>query len=244
MRARLFSRDDLRNEQRCGMQRLLEAHFCNVSPERFERDLAEKNWVILLEQDDGALAGFTTLLVYADCVRGEAATIVYSGDTIVAREGWGSSALSRSWITCVNHLAQLRGGGRVYWLLISSGFRTYRFLPVFWKEFYPRWDRPTPLDIQTTMDRLALARFGAEYHPALGVVRFSAPQPLRTELQAIPPGRMDDPHIAFFARRNPGFVDGDELVCLTELSEENLTPCGRRMVEAGQRLRGKEILLP
>jgi len=41
---------------------------------------------------------------------------------------------------------------------------------------------------------------------------------------------MDDPHVAFFVRRNPGHARGDELACLCELNESNLTRAGRRMV--------------
>ncbi|MDJ0694121.1 hypothetical protein [Mastigocoleus sp. MO_188.B34] len=40
---------------------------------------------------------------------------------------------------------------------------------------------------------------------------------------------MTDPHIEFFDRMNPGHLNGDELVCLTEISETNLTPAGKRM---------------
>ena len=49
--------------------------------------------------------------------------------------------------------------------------------------------------------------------------------------QSVPdPGeRMTDPHVKFFATRNPGHAHGDELVCLTELSSANLTAAGRRM---------------
>jgi hypothetical protein len=41
---------------------------------------------------------------------------------------------------------------------------------------------------------------------------------------------MDDPHVACFAARNPGHARGDELACLCELTESNLTRAGRRMV--------------
>jgi hypothetical protein len=61
-------------------------------------------------------------------------------------------------------------------------------------------------------------------------VRFAVPQVLRAELQQIPDGRGDDPHIRFFLQRNPGHGHGDELVCLCELSHDNLTAAGRRMV--------------
>ena len=45
---------------------------------------------------------------------------------------------------------------------------------------------------------------------------------------------MPDPHIAFFLDRNPGFVRGDELVCLTRIDDRNLTPAGRRMARPAQ----------
>ena len=61
-------------------------------------------------------------------------------------------------------------------------------------------------------------------------MRFERPQILRPHLAGIPPQRMDDPHVAFFVRRNPGHIRGDELACLCELSEDNLTRAGRRMV--------------
>ncbi len=49
--------------------------------------------------------------------------------------------------------------------------------------------------------------------------------------------RLGDPHVEFFVRANPGHADGDELVCLTELTPTNLTPAGRRMV--GREIAGR-----
>ena len=69
------------------------------------------------------------------------------------------------------------------------------------------------------------------------MVRFPEPQRLRGDLAGIPPGRRKSPHVDYFARRNPGHADGDELVCLTELSDDNLTPAGRRMVARGEVVR-------
>ena len=122
------------------------------------------------------------------------------------------------------------GDRRTIWLLLTSGFRTYRFLPVFWREFFPRFDAATPEFIQRLLDQLAQQRFGTQFCRGAGVVRFVSPQRLRDGLQDIPGGRERDPHIAFFLSRNPGHVSGDELVCLTELCAENLTAAGRRMM--------------
>jgi hypothetical protein len=210
------------------MFQLLTRHFDGVTPEQFNRDLAEKNWAVLLRRE-GRLTGFTTLLVYETAFEGEPVSVVYSGDTIVAPEAWGSTALARGWITAVNQLRDRYPRGKYYWLLLTSGFRTYRFLPVFWREFFPRHDALTPDAIRRLRDQLAGERFGTQYFPQSGLVRFTQPQKLRGELKAVPAGRTADPHTAFFLARNPGHVQGDELVCLTELGPDNLTAAGRRM---------------
>jgi len=121
--------------------------------------------------------------------------------------------------------------GKYYWLLLTSGFRTYRFLPVFWREFYPRFDAPTPPDRKLLLDFLAKGRFGPEYDSESGIVRFSQPQQLRDRANVIPT-KAADSHIDFFLKRNPGYISGDELASLTELSDDNLTPAGRRMIRA------------
>jgi hypothetical protein len=53
---------------------------------------------------------------------------------------------------------------------------------------------------------------------------------LRERLVGVPDGRHTDPHVRFFLERNPGHVAGDELVTVTSLASDNLTPAGRRML--------------
>jgi hypothetical protein len=82
------------------------------------------------------------------------------------------------------------------------------------------------------VDQLAAERFGSQYNPCDGIVRFKRSQRLRGELNRVPAGRVADPHVAFFMRQNAGCAQGDELVCLTELKPENLTSAGRRMANS------------
>jgi len=209
---------------------LLAQHFEGVTPTQFERDLSEKNWVILLHRSGGRLVGFSTLLAYETSFEGQPVSVIYSGDTIVSPEAWGSTALARGWIGCVRQLRQSCPRGRFYWLLLTSGFRTYRFLPVFWREFHPRFDALMPPESRKLRDHLAAERFGPSYAPGSGIVQFVHPQKLRGALCTVPEGRTNDPHVTFFVSHNPGHTHGDELVCLTELSDDNLTRAGRRMV--------------
>jgi hypothetical protein len=229
--ARLVRREELSPGELEKMYSLLDTFFRGVSRERFHRDIAEKNWVLLLERAE-RIVGFSTILVYETRLENRPCSVVYSGDTIVAPEAWNSSALPRAWIESVARLRGFYPRGPYLWLLIASGFRTYRFLPLFWREFFPRFDQETAPHWKRGMDQLAGERFGSRYDPAAGTVRFECPQRLREAHAGIPPGRLSDPHVAFFATRNPGHGAGDELVCLTELSPRNLTAAGRRAAAA------------
>ena len=225
----LIPRVALSAAQRDEMFALLSEHFDGVTREQFERDLAEKNWVVEIRRER-RLVGFSTLLVCEADFEGGTITAIYSGDTIVAPEAWGTSALPRTWIAAVNGLRAAHPERPCYWLLLTSGFRTYRFLPVFWREFFPRYDRAMPERERRLLDGLARAQYGSWYDAETGLVRFPRPQRLRGELSIVPAGRASDPHIAFFLARNAGHVRGDELVCITEISDANLTSAGRRMV--------------
>ncbi len=233
MNGRLIPQSQLDPALQQQMFELLHTHFAGVDWCQFTADLSQKNWVILIEDCNGRLVGFSTLLLLYDQEAGQPVTVVYSGDTIMDPSAWRSAALSRTWITSVMWLNSQYGRGRLYWLLITSGYRTYRFLPLFWKRFHPRHDQGAVAGLAPLADRLASRLFPTRYDPASRIVRFERPQILRKHLQGIPDSKKDDPHVAFFAKANPGFIQGDELVCLTELSEDNLTPAGWRMVHAG-----------
>jgi hypothetical protein len=225
---RLLPRSELTAATKAEMFGLLGQHFDGVTPEQFARDLAEKNLALLLERE-AALVGFSTLQAYTTSFEGEMINVIYSGDTIVTPGAWGTTALPRAWVAGVNSLRAKLPPARCFWLLLTSGFRTYRFLPVFWREFFPRFDAVMQ-DVRGRMlEQLAKERFGNQFDPGGGVVRFANPQRLKHGLEQIPEGRVRDAHISFFLSRNPGHANGDELVCLTELCPENLTAAGRRM---------------
>src|SRR6266850_5693654 len=224
----LVSRAELLPAQKREMFQLLEQHFEGVTAEQFARDLAEKNLALLLKRQD-EVVGFSTLQAYTTLFEGAPVNVIYSGDTIVTPEAWGTTALPRAWVAGVEALRAKLRAGRCFWLLLTSGFRTYRFLPVFWREFFPRFDSLMPGVTRRMLEQLAEERFGNQFHPDTGVVRFANPQRLKDGLEQIPEGRARDPHISLFLSRNPGHAEGDELVCLTELCAENLTAAGRRM---------------
>ncbi len=230
MRGQVLERSALSSEDRGAMFALMDAHFLGVTRELFERDLEDKDYVLLLtEETTGALCGFTTFALMPTAFEGEPLWVLYSGDTIVERDQRRSFALAHNWIGAVRRLREELSIDRLVWLLICSGPRTYRFLPVFFERFFPHFERPTPSGVRRLIDHLAGQRYGRAYDRASGVVRLANPQPLRVQDFPGTTGGVD-PHVACFLRHNPGHRVGDELVCLTELSDDNLTRAGWRMV--------------
>jgi hypothetical protein len=205
-----------------GMFRVHEGLYSDVSREGFAADLAEKDQVVLVLDDDGVVRGYTTLRIYEDDV----GWVLFSGDTGMERAAWGSTALQTGWLAAA--MASYAAHGPLDWLLLAGGPRTYRYLPLFFRRFWPSPDDLTPPAVHARMVALADGRYGARHrdgivHLGLGGLRAEHDHP------------RPDPAERFFRERNPGFAHGDELVCLTRIAPDNLTPAGRRVLARVER---------
>jgi hypothetical protein len=219
------------------MYALLSTYFAGTHRSQFDADLAEKESVVLLrDRDTGEIQGFSTFMHLEISVDAHDIVAFFSGDTIVAPQYWGESMLSRLWNQTVfaeaDCIAAGRSSTRVFWFLICSGYKTFRFLPVFFRHFYPNPESSTPDDVQRILDTLGRVKFGDRYDPASGVVRLEQAAPLRHGIADVTEQRLRDPLVAFFAGMNPGHTRGDELACIAEISRSNLTRAGERMVGA------------
>jgi hypothetical protein len=224
--------EDLTCSEKDRMYAVLARYFLGLTRSRFERDLAEKEWAILLtDTSQGEIQGFSTLMRLQIAVDGRPVVAFFSGDTIIHREYWGEAVLPRLWGRHVLAVAKTIQDARVFWFLISSGYRTYRYLPLFFREFYPTYRRRTPPAIKRVMDALGRSKFPSEYEPTRGVIRFAEATPLRPGVSTIGERQLRNRHVAFFVEANPGHANGDELVCLAELRPTNLTKAAQRMLE-------------
>ena len=214
------------------MFRLLRRCFANVTREAFTRDLSEKRWVILLlNPDTDELCGFSTQMLITLPVDGAPTTVLFSGDTIVAPEHWGDAALAHVFGNLALELIAQHPPDRLFWFLISKGYKTYRFLPVFFREFYPRHDTIMPERMGRLLDAFGRHKFPQTYDPAQRIVRADgAKDHLRAGVADLTQARLRDPHIAFFAQANPRHAAGEELCCIAPLTRANLTTAAYRVI--------------
>lgn len=204
------------------------ANYDGSSESLFREDLAEKQTALLLFADE-ILVGFTTIKAF-DCVwKGSPIRVVYSGDTIVERAHWGQQALAFAWIVYMGQLKREQPDIPLYWFLLVKGHRTYRYLPVFGKSFYPHWEIARP-DLKELADFLASDRYPDDYNPNTGVVEFASSRGhLSADIAMPTEDELARQGVRFFLERNPGFRRGHELVCLCEVEEHNMKPLTLRL---------------
>jgi len=211
---------------RATTRRMLEIYlgvYDGSSEALFLRDLAGKDEVLLVHSG-GGLVGFTTMRFFRRDWNGRPISVVYSGDTVVERRHWGQPALAFSWISRMGRYKREHPGLPLYWFLLVKGHRTFRYLPIFGKSFFPHW-RIDRSDLKPLADLLGAEMFAGDYNPATGVVEFAESRGhLRPEFATPSPDELRREGVQFFVARNPGFREGHELVCICEVEEHNMRP--------------------
>ncbi len=214
---------------------LQQTHFDNVHKDTFTRDLSEKDYAILLHDESGRLRGFSTIqLIYRDT--GDRRTVfLFSGDTIVDPESWQSGGIAGAFGRIVLRLLEQEKNADLYWFLISKGYRTYRFLPTFFHEFYPVWDREIPPFYRGLLDFIGRYKFNGKYCASEGLLKFEGTRDrLSAPLATVPERCLNDPHVRFFLKCNPGYAQGNELTCIAPLTAENFRAPARRAIRTAR----------
>ncbi|HEY9683540.1 MAG TPA: hypothetical protein V6C89_19960 [Drouetiella sp.] len=225
----------LNERDRATMFQLYHVNYDGGDAAIFYRDLDAKNCALVLRDESNIIRGFSTIVVYSETFNGKSVRVLYSGDTIIEPAYWGQNQMSRVWLELAGNIKMEAPDTPLYWLLIVKGHRTYRYLSLFSKEYYPRHDVETPPEMQSLMDHLAHQKFGDQYDAATGLVKFVEPRSfLNVDLAVVPEKDAERQDVKYFLSRNPQYYEGDELLCVCELSVSNLTRLARQWFESGQ----------
>jgi hypothetical protein len=218
---RIAPPDELDQHTRRQMYDLMVLNYHGVDFGEFNRDLDKKDFV-MIGIANSQVRGFTTGRCFTQRFGdGKQADVLFSGDTIIAAADRGNPIWSAIWLEHAMSLATGRDEP-LYWMLTSKGHLTYRFLPIWFNEFYPRHDRTTPAEISELLDSLGRDYSGANYDPQRRVARCTHGQRLRQGVAEPSEKAQSNAHVKFFLERNAGWRNGDELVCLALLDIDNL----------------------
>jgi len=236
LEAQIVAATALDGEERDRMFALMDRYYAGMKREGFEADLNEKQWVILLREcDSHTICGFSTQMILDFAIDGAPMHALFSGDTIVERRCWGQSLLAHAWGQLAIELIDRYPSGSLYWFLISKGYKTYRYLPLFFREYYPRRAAATPSWARAIIDALGRHKYPQAYDPSSGIIRADpASCRLRRDVAAVTGGRLRDPEVRFFMAKNPNHEQGDELCCIAPLTRENFSVAAARPLRHGR----------
>lgn len=220
---------DLTDGNKRDMYALMDAFYEDTDVQVFHRDLAEKDYCILLLDELDRIQGFSTQKIMHIEVDGRKIYGVFSGDTIIHKDCWGSMELYRLFGRYFIEFGKRYHS--FYWFLISKGYKTYKMLPLFFREFYPNKNAKTPGFEQDIMDVFGMAKYPEEYDIESGVICYRGTKDkLKSGVADITDKQLRDKDILHFLKLNPEYFKGNDLVCLARLTEDNLKPEIHRLI--------------
>ena len=235
LRAQTTAVSRLSPELRERMLSLMRRCYEGVDDDRFRSDLARKQYVILLfDKADQSLAGFSTIALELIEHEGRTVEVLFSGDTVIHPDYWGQKVLDGAFSRFLFWRKIRRPFQPLRWLLLSGGYKTYLIILRYFQGAFPRRGlTPSAADV-AFVDTLCRRWWPDQYDPAAGIVRMQGHYKVKAGIAPVDAAALADPDIAFFVEKNPGHVDGDELVCIADVKVWELLRAFARII--GKRL--------
>lgn len=215
--------ESISNDEIRALFSLMEKYYNNVAYNNFLNDLFQKDVLLLLKNYQGEIKGFTSVKIYEFNLKNKLIKIVYSGDTIVDKTYTWEFELHKSWGNYVFGLVACDSNIEYYWILLSKGPKTYKFLPTYFKSFYPSVNEPIPSFEEEIIHAFGKFKFPVEFDPLSGIVyNYGNRDFLKSQEAIVTKSSKKNKHTQFFLSKNPDYSLGNELVCITKLSFNNL----------------------
>jgi hypothetical protein len=186
----------------------------------FQRDLLEKDDVILLKDTETQkIQGFSTILK-VKIKRGEKIyNAIYSGDTVLSTDYWGTSALGIKFLKYLWWEKMKNPFKPLNWFLISKGYKTYLLMANNFHTHYPRYEKATTPHHQELMKSFYSARFIDTYNSESHLIKpHGVTCHLKENIADISEKLLENPRIKFFQEKNPKWKEGHELCCIAEMT--------------------------
>lgn len=218
--------DEITDSEKVQMLNLMKEFYDDVLDRAFNDDLKEKDYCIILYNENGSVKGFSTQKEMSIETSKKTINGIFSGDTIIHKDYWGSLELYKEFAR-----AFIKDGDEdFYWFLISKGYKTYKMLPLFFKDFYPNYKKRTPSFEQEIMDEFGKKNFPLDYDKNSGVIKYKGiKDKLKDGVADITERQRRDKDIKYFTQINPEHIGGDDLVCLAKLNQDNLRNTAKRL---------------
>jgi hypothetical protein len=234
------------------MHDLFIEYYNNAHIENFINDLRKKDHIILVcESFRNRVVGFTTIKKIDSEFQGKKVSGIFSGDTIMYKEYWGSKAMHSAFFGYLIKEKLKNPSVSLYWFLISKGYKTYLLMANGFKRYYPSIDgeESDQKYLKALTKHFCDMSYPGKYNYETGILDFGDTyQNLKEDVAEITPElKKQYPKIDFFEEMNPGWRKGNELACIGELSFDQFAFYAMKLSKSVARKRLSKIrkkLLP
>lgn len=210
------------------MYQIFIGYYDNADLDVFLADMGKKTGVFIMRAGEGTserIVGFSTVMHLDIAVGGEGrcARGIFSGDTIVERQFWGSRSLQRAFVAHIIRQRLVNPLRPLYWLLISKGYKTYLLLANNYPRYYPNPEGEHP-HLEGVVHTYCRHLFAKAYDDQKRLLDFGdGYQKLKDDVAGINDEmRRRYPKISFFEQCNPSWQRGTELPCVGEIAFSDL----------------------
>ncbi|MBF0299115.1 MAG: hypothetical protein HQK51_10370 [Oligoflexia bacterium] len=235
LEGRIVAIEDITDEQIDKMFEIYFKYYENITEDIFIDHLSHKDHVIILnDYKTKIIKGFSTQKLIQTKYLDKTINAIFSGDTIIEKEYQGQLELVKQFALYSGEIKSKIKTDELFWFLISKGYKTYTFLPMFFQKYYPNYQEEIPIKEKEILNQLATTLFSNEYDSKTGLISFeNSMGNLRKGVGEVTNDRLDYPEIEFFNKINPNHMLGVELACIAVLCEDNLKGIAKRYFNEG-----------
>lgn len=228
--AKTISLDDI-NE----MYQLFIQYYDNADFDTFKTDLNKKDAVFMIRRkDNNDIAGFSTIVKKKidGLKKGRNSYAVFSGDTIVGKEFWGTTVLHFTAVRYIIMEKLKNPASSIYWFLICKGYKTYLIMANNFNNYYPRFDNEDDPKMKGVLRTLCMKFFPEYYDEKSGLLIFGdSSMKLKENVAEITEEmKKKNSKIKYFEKMNPTWQNGTELPCTVELTFASILSGAARQV--------------
>ena len=213
----LIRKSELLEQDITQMYQLMDSFYENINPKEFLRTLAEKDYIFLVRNPYGAIKAFTTMQLFSIPGKKLKAQGILIGDIISNQNFvWEKNLI---WESLVRLERIPTRYFERYVFLACKDYWTYHVFEDSFYRCYPSEDLDTPIYMKKLMNVFGEYYSNGEYEVTSGIIKYGCfPRKIKkSRLKMMEDVIKADPDDCFLVR-NPGFLDGDALVCVAELA--------------------------
>lgn len=220
----------------------LYSQYYNYSKESFMARIDRNDHYSFYYRGD-QLIGFTGLRVTPFRFESRWRLTIYYGQTIIHKAFRGKALMQKTGMKLMQRYWYYFLFAKVYFWCDALTYKPYLVFARTLGEYYPSPVHRKPPEIEKLMHHIGATHYGPLYQAHTGVV-LKPEKYVQDPASKIKEGDLNNPIIAYYQQRNPGYTEGNGLLTLAPVSSQNFAKIGQRIIKQQIRVFKRRLMIP